>query len=171
MGDKLTVKQQAFIDHYVICLSGVTAAGLAGYKGNLSTLASVAYENLSKPQIKKVISERFKARTMDAEGVLRRLAAQAEFNPQAYVDNDGQVSISKLKEAGECYMIRSVTQTKSGPRVTFYDSQKALDLIAKHLGLFVEHLDLTSQGKPILDSEAVDKLTSMIETLGDGSSE
>jgi phage terminase small subunit len=53
-----TVKQTGFIEAILRGLSGVKAAKAAGYKGNDTTLAAVAYENLRKPHIKAAILKR-----------------------------------------------------------------------------------------------------------------
>lgn len=56
MKDKLTYKQQAFVDCYTN--NATEAAKLAGYKGNKVTLASVGKENLRKPLIIEAIEKR-----------------------------------------------------------------------------------------------------------------
>lgn len=56
MAKKLTAKQLKFIQVYAG--NGVQAARLAGYKGSDDTLAQVARENLSKPQILSEIQKR-----------------------------------------------------------------------------------------------------------------
>lgn len=53
---KLTAKQRKFIEAYAG--NATEAARIAGYKGNAVTLASVAAENLRKPQISAAIKER-----------------------------------------------------------------------------------------------------------------
>lgn len=56
--DKLTVKQQKFIDCYAG--NATEAARLAGYKGNENTLRVIGQENLLKPAIAKAIEARQK---------------------------------------------------------------------------------------------------------------
>lgn len=51
---KLTTKQQAFVDCYTG--NATEAARMAGYKGNLKTLAQVGAENLRKPYILEAIN-------------------------------------------------------------------------------------------------------------------
>lgn len=52
----LTPKQQAFVEAYDG--NGTAAARAAGYKGSEQTLASVAYENLRKPDVVAAIQAR-----------------------------------------------------------------------------------------------------------------
>lgn len=55
---KLTPKQKAFADNYIKNSNGKDAAKKAGYKGNDATLAVIAAENLTKPNISAYIAER-----------------------------------------------------------------------------------------------------------------
>lgn len=56
--DALTEKQRRFCEAYAgeAAGNGVRACELAGYEGNKVTLASVAYENIRKPQIRAVLA-------------------------------------------------------------------------------------------------------------------
>jgi len=51
MRDKLTLKQERFINAYLIDGNATKAAKKAGYKGNYQTLQQVSSENLTKPLI------------------------------------------------------------------------------------------------------------------------
>lgn len=58
--NKLTGKQQAFIDNYTdssndTYSNGYESAKVAGYKGNDNTLRAIASENLTKPNVKQAI--------------------------------------------------------------------------------------------------------------------
>ena len=71
---KLTDKQQAFVNEYLIDLNATQAAIRAGYSER--TAYASGYENLSKPQIAVAIADAFKARSertqIDADYVLRQ---------------------------------------------------------------------------------------------------
>lgn len=73
--NKLSVKQEKFLDAYLgeANGNGTKAAQLAGYKGSLQTLKSVASENLTKPDIAKEIEKRLRT-TMTGEQVLKELS-------------------------------------------------------------------------------------------------
>lgn len=75
---KLTVKQRKFVESYVGPANGngTKAAALAGYKGNASTLSSVADENLRKPEIAAAVEERLteSLAAMGADECLERLS-------------------------------------------------------------------------------------------------
>ena len=53
---KLTTKQQAFVDQYLICRNGAEAARRAGY-AELSA-RQIATENLTKPYIQAALAEK-----------------------------------------------------------------------------------------------------------------
>ncbi len=78
--NRLTDKQAAFIDHYLMCLNATEAAARACYQGNRNTLAAVGRENLRKPKIREEIDRRLRERTMKADEVLYRLDQQATAN-------------------------------------------------------------------------------------------
>ena len=63
-GEKLTLKQQAFVAEYLKCGNATEAARRAGYKGSDKTLKSIGTENLSKPVIQGAINAA-KTKAMD----------------------------------------------------------------------------------------------------------
>ncbi len=76
----ITAKQRAFVDWYCsasVNMNGTEAAKRAGYRGNRNTLASVAKENLRKPQICREVDSRIAKALSGAEitveAILRRL--------------------------------------------------------------------------------------------------
>lgn len=78
--DNLTVKQAAFVDHYIICHGNATeAARRAGYKGNDNTLKEVGRQNLLKPAIASAIQKRMQPeknkRIATADEILERLTS------------------------------------------------------------------------------------------------
>ncbi len=73
----LTHRQAAFVRHYLdpdIRRNGTEAARRAGYETNEVTLASIAYENLRKPQIQAHIQHAIKQRHIAPESVLAELS-------------------------------------------------------------------------------------------------
>lgn len=74
---KFTIKQRAWIDHYIICRNLTEAAALAGYKGSRETLANVGSQNYRNPKIRAEIDRRLKTLTMSADEVISRIDEQA----------------------------------------------------------------------------------------------
>lgn len=81
----LSGKQRKFVNSYLgeCNFSGVGAARAAGYRGNEGTLASVAYENLRKPDIAEAIHIRLTESAMSADEVLMRLGGIARDSDHA----------------------------------------------------------------------------------------
>lgn len=69
--DKLTTKQQLFVEAYLRNPNGVQAAKAAGYKGNDKTLSVVASENLAKPCISARLEKRIEEAIITTDEVLR----------------------------------------------------------------------------------------------------
>ena len=110
---KLTDKQQAFINHYLITLNGTEAARRAGYRGNDVTLASVAYENLRKPHLRQEIDNRLNALTMSADEALFRMTQIARGDLSKYIDYNGKLNIDSLRANGDGQLLKKYKHTKN----------------------------------------------------------
>jgi phage terminase small subunit len=155
---QLTDKQRLFIEYYLQCFNATEAAKKAGYSEK--TAYSIGWENLRKPEIAERIAKRISAVAMGAEEALARLANQARLDVGPFVDieeihdpesdeilfSGPKVSWEKLEEAGLTYLVKAVYWTKYGPRIEFHDPQRALELIGKHHGLFVEKQEISGAG-------------------------
>lgn len=71
MIDKLTTKQRLFVEAYLANPNATQAARKAGYKGNDVTLGAVGAENLKKPHIAKLLSERVEDAIITADEILK----------------------------------------------------------------------------------------------------
>ncbi len=97
MSRKLTGKQLAFCRWYVsaeVDFNATEAARRAGYKGNATTLAAMAYENIRKPHIaahiEKLRAEALSGASITVEKVLRDLEVT-----RAKALADGQYTAAK----------------------------------------------------------------------------
>lgn len=141
---ELTGKQTAFIEEYFKDFNGVKAAERAGYSGGYFTLAAMASENLKKPKIAKRIAERFQARVMTADEVLSRLSGMARADISEFVTDTGAVDWEKVRKQG--YLIKRIVHRKGQQsQIELHDAQNALQLIGKHLRLFVDRLEHTGK--------------------------
>ena len=149
---KLTSKQALFVEAYLECWNATEAARRAGYQGNDIVLASVGYKLVRKGQISQRIKERIQAACMSTDEALGILAQQARFDPGDYLKLDGEypcVDLALLKKAGLTSIIKSITPTRYGARVEFYDTQAALEKILRAGGVYKDNLDVTSGGEAI----------------------
>ena len=145
MTGKLTPKQQRFVDEYLIDLNATQAALRAGYSEK--TAREIGAENLTKPAIREAVdaalSNRSEKTQIDAEWVLRRLAAEAEADIADLYGDDGQ--LLPVKEwpkiwrqglvAGIDIEEIHVEGVKMGEikKIRVSDRVKRLELIGKHV--------------------------------------
>lgn len=154
----LSSKQQAFVDEYLRTWNATKAAIAAGYSEK--TAGSQGFDLLKKPEIQGAIKERLESKAMAADEVLARFAEQARFDATPYLifeerygddeeDEDEPnivkvfvgIDVDKLRADGLGHLLKSISKTRGGLRVEWQDSQKALELIGKHLGLFRERIE------------------------------
>lgn len=76
MSEGLTIKQQAFVEAYLVCgFNATEAARRAGYSDR--TAHAIGWENLRKPEIAAAIRQGLAERAMPADEVLARIAEHA----------------------------------------------------------------------------------------------
>lgn len=145
MAGKLTPKQQRFVDEYLIDLNALQAAIRAGYSEK--TAGQIGFENLNKPEIQAEIDAALDRRSretqIDANWVLKRLAAEAEADVADLYGPDGQ--LLPVKEwpliwrqglvAGIDVEEIKVDGTKMGEvkKIRLSDRIRRLELIGKHV--------------------------------------
>lgn len=126
----LTPKQQRFVEEYLIDLNATAAAKRAGYSED--TARQMGAENLSKPVIQEAIqtakAQRNKRTRLKQSWVVDRLRENVERSMQIVpvLDREGNPT-------GE-YMYRGSV------------ANKALELLGKHLGMFVDRLNVNVKG-------------------------
>lgn len=110
MAGKLTPKQQAFVDEYLVSFNATQAAIKAGYSKN--TACAIGVENLGKPQIK--------------EAIQKAIAARQERTHITQDEVIGEIAKNAFKEASDA------------PDSDFKHASKAkyLDMLCKHLGAY-----------------------------------
>ncbi len=113
VGDKLTVKQQKWIDEYIKCDDYTTASRNAGYTGNDVTLKNMGYQNSIK--FKEIIETR------------KREVSEK-------INNDG---VAELEEIFEFWT--SVFKDEGNK---MRDRIKASELLCKAKGGFIEKVEV-----------------------------
>lgn len=140
----LTEKMIRFCNEYLIDLNATQAAIRAGYSGN--SARQIGDENLSKPDIQAYLEVRRKEiqtrLELNQDWVLKRLKDISDRSMQAEPVLKWDYEAKAWVETGEYQ----------------YDSagaNKATELIGKHLGMFVNKVDLTSKGESITEKRPV----------------
>ena len=149
----LAPRQAAFVREYLVDLNGTKAAIRAGYAAKTARFQAAAL--LTKHNIQKVLELAMAARAARtevlADRVVRELARIAFSDLGDYMswDAGGHIRVRPSAELTEAQSaaIASVTTTRTrspsgdrGPRVVsvkLHDKLAALDLLGRHLGLFV----------------------------------
>lgn len=109
IGDKLTPKQERWIDEYIKCNDYTTASRNAGYSGSNNNLRAIGYQNSLK--FKELLNSR-----------------REELSKELKKD-----SIASLEEIFEFW-----TKTFNDPMEDTKNKLKATELLAKAKGAFVE---------------------------------
>lgn len=138
-GDKLTPKQQRFVDEYLIDLNATQAAIRAGY--SVKTAQVISAENLLKPIIQSAIQEALQkqqARTeITADWVLKETHRLASFDPRKLFDENGALRPIHTLDDETAACIGGVEIDRFGSvKVKVWDKNSALEKLHKHFGLF-----------------------------------
>lgn len=140
---ELEKKQAIFCAEYVVDLNGTQAAIRAGYSPHTAQVQ--ASDLLTRPMVKKRVDELLKAkqavRDLTADRIIQELMRIAFGDTRKIVKfESGKIQVTdsdKLSE-DEAAMISEISQ-KSGnvseKKVKFHSKEKALELLARHMGL------------------------------------
>jgi phage terminase small subunit len=148
-------KRQRFVEEYLIDLNATQAAIRAGYSAK--TARSIGQENLTIPDIQNAIdaalAERAKKTEITADRVVQELAriAFVDFRQVTSWGPDGVrlLSSDELSD-DEAAIVSEVsettTETGGSLKVKRYDKLKALELLGRHLGMFIDKKELSGPG-------------------------
>jgi phage terminase small subunit len=155
----ILIRQQRFVDEYIISFNATDAARRAGY--SYHSAPTLAAQNLAKPNIQRAITEAIKARiarthiTQDrvvieiAKLAFVDMADFAKWGPDGVTVIDsselGTDATSAIAEVSE-----SRTAKNSTVKFKLHDKKGALELLMRHLGMFVEKVEHSGKdGEPI----------------------
>jgi phage terminase small subunit len=139
VSEGLTNKQSAFVEAYLACgFNASEAARQAGY----AKPGQQGHRLLKNVEIAAAIQQGLTERAMPATEVLARIAEHARGTMDDFLDDAGDIDLTRARERGRLHLVKSRSVTKEGERIELYDAQSALALLAKHHGLLVERVDL-----------------------------
>lgn len=163
--DKLRPKQERFCLEYVKDLNGTQAAIRAGYAANSANeqSARMLAKDSIKSRVEELKAKQLKRLEFDADTVLRELLALATADvTQAYDDMGKLKPLSEIPEnVRKAIAHLEVVELFDGSgdqkhayglasKVRFHGKDKPLELLGKHLALFVDRTVLTGKdGGPI----------------------
>lgn len=148
-------KQDLFVKEYLKDLNGTQAYIRAGYKVKDEKSAAVMANRLLRnvkvqEKIQKAMAEREKRTEITQDRVLKEIANLAFTDRTGIVNlKNNSLIIKNFDELNEeqkaC--ISGVKETKYGIEVTFYNKEKALEMLGRHLGMFTEKLEVKGELK------------------------
>lgn len=146
-------KQDLFVDEYLKDLNATQAYIRAGYKFKSENVAAAsAAKILRNPKIQEKIqaemAKREKRTEITQDRVLREIANLA------FTDRTGIVNLKKNRviiqdfeeltpEQRAC--VAGVKETKYGIEVSFYNKEKALEMLGRHLGMFNDKVKIDGE--------------------------
>ncbi|KYM65504.1 terminase [Fusobacterium necrophorum subsp. funduliforme] len=146
-------KQDLFVKEYLKDLNATQAYIRAGYKFKSENVAAAsAAKILRNPKIQEKIqaemAEREKRTEITQDRVLREIANLA------FTDRTGIVNLKKNRviirdfeeltpEQRAC--VAGVKETKHGIEVSFYNKEKALEMLGRHLGMFNDKVKIDGE--------------------------
>ena len=159
MKRNLTPKQARFVAEYLVDLNATQAAVRAGYSQR--TAESIGRQLLRKTTVSEALSaaqaKRAAKTEITAERVVEALARIAFADPRSvFAWGPDGVTLRDSAEltADEAAAISEVSEsrTESGGclKAKLHDKVKALDLLGKHLGLFVDRVEAKVQGGVVI---------------------
>lgn len=156
----LTQKQKLFVEEYLIDLNATQAAIRAGYSPDTANeqgsrlLANVSIRN----EIDKALAKRSRRTGINQDRVLMELARIALLNPANVVDfNEATIredaTIDDLAAVASVKVKRFPTKEGEGieREIKFYDKNKALDALGRHLGMFQNNVNVNVESSGKLD--------------------
>ncbi len=149
----MTKNQKLFVDEYLVDLNATRAYKKAYLNIKNDDTARVnASRLLTNANIKNEIEKRMKDREKRTEvtqdKVVKELARLAFTDRTSIVKvASGSLKIKSFDELTEDQKacISGAKETKFGIEVTFYNKEKALEMLGRHLGLFNDKLEVKGQ--------------------------
>lgn len=146
-------KQDLFVKEYLKDLNKTQAYIRAGYKAkNENVAAASAAKLLRNPKIQEKIQAAMKEREKRTEITQDRVLK--EIANLAFTDRTGIVNLKNnnliIKNFDELTpeqkaCISGVKETKHGIEVTFYNKEKALEMLGRHLGMFNDKVKIDGE--------------------------
>jgi len=152
---KLTPKQKAFCEEYIIDFNGTQSAIRAGY--SKKTANEIASQNLTKLNIQEytqeLIAKRSERTEITADRVLAEIAKLAFFNMADVINADGNTKPLQDWSRDELAALQEITESKieskedaviTTLKTKISDKKASLELLGRHLKLFTDKVDLNA---------------------------
>ena len=142
---ELNEKQKRFVDEYLVGLDATKAAIRAGYAPKTAAQAGykLVHKSLVSTAIARAQAERSRRTGITADRVLQELARISFVDPGKVINLETAEVLPDVTADDRAVIAGIKIKTVAGDNgnmtereVKFYDKLKALDMLAKHLGLY-----------------------------------
>jgi phage terminase small subunit len=148
VANKLTPKQQRFVNAYIETGSGIEAARIAGYKQVPDALYVTAHRLLRNAKISERIKERLAENDVTADEVKKTLASQMRADVTELFNENGGFDLQTIKDRKIGHLIKKIKVRREWERgendekipvdvieLEVYSAQTAAMHLAKVLGI------------------------------------
>ena len=169
MTRRISKKQKAFINEYLKCWNATQAAIKAGYAKKSARMAG--HRLVTNDYISEEIARRVKEMCMSADEALQLLSDQARGSliDIADIDEAGRwkFNFQKAKKNGKLHLVKKIIPSAYGTKIELHDSQRALELIGKAHGLFVDKIKTEGDVRIIVERKEIKGKPADIDTEAD----
>ena len=161
ISSKLTPRARRFVEEYLVdhnATQAIVRAGFTGTRPDIAASKLMAVPAVAE-HVEKRVQDKLRGAGVRADRVLQELAAIAFSDASAIFDQNGNIKpASKWDEATRAALagIEVERTTRHGDsateiaKVKRWDKLRALELIGKHLAMFVDRTELTGKdGVPL----------------------
>ena len=140
---KLTPKQERFCHEYVVDLNASAAAIRAGYSARSARSSSDRCMKNAEVQLQiQELQKAQAARTgITADMVLEKLWSIVEFDLRTLVGADGSIGHPTDWPDSAAVAVTGLSESQHGRNVRTESKLKALELVGRHLGMFVDRVN------------------------------
>lgn len=153
----LTYKQRAFVEAFTdprnpqAYLNATRAAEAAGYSPSKRSLRNIGYENMTKPHIRDAVHRALLDRGARPDILVFNWLRRSTADLSDFMTAHG-LDVEAVKRAGLGFMLKGVRVTRDGVTFELRDPDKAEDMLARHLGMFVDRHEHSGQTEIVIRS-------------------
>jgi phage terminase small subunit len=172
----LSPKQARFVDEYLLDLNASAAYRRAGYSARGNAAEVTAHQLLRNPKVAAAIAEAQASRStrtrITVDAVLTDLLNIAHCDVRHAFDENGNPLPPHLLPAELARCIASI-EVKNGTngrdiRIRFADRMRSYELIARHLGMLKDRIEVTTTAPDVsqLTDEELETAIALAQKLG-----
>lgn len=150
---RLNAKQSAFCNEYLVDFNATQAAIRAGYAKRTANrtgprlLSNVVVQG----KVAELVAERSSESRATIERIIRELCAIAftRLTDIVYIDEDGLAKVrpTSVLTDDQQRAIESISQTQFGVKIKMHDKTRAIELLGRHLGMWLDRVEVSKGGK------------------------